>query len=104
MDYQFFLTSILIFGAYIISLVFVKINKLTLLKQRQFWNVILLITFLISGILGLILAWSIDQKVSIAWYMPALKLHVKMGIVMAWVAIFHIIWHLWYFKGLFEKK
>lgn len=67
MDYQFFLTSILIFGAYIISLVFVKINKLTLLKQRQFWNVILLITFLISGILGLILAWSIDQKVPIAW-------------------------------------
>lgn len=104
MDYQFLLLSTIVIGAYLSSLFLVKIKKISLLTQRQFWNVILLATFLISGILGLILAWSIDQKVSIAWYLPALKLHVKMGIVMAWVAIFHMIWHLWYFKGLIKKK
>jgi len=103
-NYQFLLTSIIVFGGYFGSLGLVKIKKLELVKQRQVWNVILLISFLISGISGLILAFTIDQKITLGGYLPMLRLHVKFGIVMVWVAIFHAFWHLWYFKGLFKKK
>lgn len=96
-NYNFILLSFLILIAYFGSVVLVKLKKIELIKQRRFWNTILLISFLISGILGLILAFSIDQKISISWYLPMLWWHVELGIVMALVAIFHAFWHLKYY-------
>ena len=89
---------------YIISILLVKTKKITLFQQRRFWNFVLLITFLVSGILGLVLAISIDQKVTFVWYLPFLKLHVKFGIAMSIVSIFHLLWHLPYYKTIFKKN
>ncbi|MFA5025514.1 MAG: hypothetical protein WC503_03355 [Candidatus Shapirobacteria bacterium] len=102
--YNFILITVLIFSMYFGSLYLVKIKKIDLFKQRQFWNVVLLISFLVSGILGLILAFLIDQKMSIAWYLPMLWWHVETGIVMALIAIFHAIWHLGYFLTILKRK
>jgi hypothetical protein len=59
---------------------------------------------LISGILGLILAFSIDQKLSIIWYLPMLWWHVELGIVMALVAVIHATWHLSYYKSIVKNN
>ncbi|MFA7301631.1 MAG: hypothetical protein WC069_04935 [Candidatus Shapirobacteria bacterium] len=67
-------------------------------KYRKFWNFVLLFSFLISGGLGLALAFCIDQNISTAWYSQMLWLHVETGIIMAMVSIFHTLWHLPYFK------
>ena len=89
---------------YIITILLVKSKKITLLTQRHFWNIVLLITFLVSGILGLILAISIDQKINLSWYLQFLRLHVKFGIAMSIVSIFHLLWHLPYYSSIFKKQ
>lgn len=103
-NYHFLLIFLVTFALYFFSLFLVKIKKISLLVHRRIWNIILLISFLISGILGLILAFSIDQKLAISWYLPFLWFHVEFGIVMALVSIFHTVWHLPYFAALVKKK
>ncbi|MFA5532465.1 MAG: hypothetical protein WDA13_02625 [Candidatus Shapirobacteria bacterium] len=103
-NYHFLLISCITILSYLFSFYLAKTKKIKNTTHCHFWNIILLISFLISGILGLILAFSIDQKVSIGWYLPFLRLHVEFGIVMALVSIFHILWHLPYFICLVKKK
>lgn len=88
-------------GFYWASLILVHANRLTIVKHKKIWNWILSVSFLGSGSLGLLLAFLIDRKLSIAWYKNILWFHVEFGIVMALVAIFHFGWHLRYF---FPKK
>jgi len=103
-NYHFILIFLITFFTYFLSLFFVKLKIINLVTHRRIWNIILLISFLISGVLGLILAFSIDQKLTINWYLSFLWLHVEFGIVMALVSIFHIFWHLPYFTSLAKKK
>lgn len=103
-NYNFVLIFIVTFISYFLSLFLVKIKKINLVQHRRFWNIILSITFLASGILGLFLAFSIDQKLSLRWYLPVIWYHVEFGIVMALVSIFHILWHLPYFSSIFKKS
>jgi len=102
--YYILFLSFLVFDAYFISTYLVKLKKISLISHRQFWNIILLISFLISGILGLILAIFIDLKLSISWYQSILWIHVETGIVMALVSIFHLLWHLPYYLSILKKK
>jgi len=103
-NYHFFLLFILIFGFYFISQSLVNTKKISQIYHRRLWNIILLVSFLISGIIGLILAMFIDLKLSISWYQPFLWIHVETGIIMALVSIFHLLWHLPYYLSLFKKK
>jgi len=102
--YNFFLITIIVLLFYFFSFLLYKNKKISLLAHCRFWNVILLLTFLISALIGLILAFSIDQKLSLSWYLPFLWLHVETGIIMALVSIFHVLWHLPYFTSLLKKK
>jgi len=102
-SYHFLLLFFLTFIAYFFSILLVKTKKINLIVHRRIWNTILLVSFLISGIIGLILAFSIDQKISLSWYLPFLWFHVEFGIIMALVSIFHIFWHLLYFKNILKK-
>jgi len=102
-NYQTFPILLILLIVYFISILLVKSKKITLLTQRRFWNIVLLVTFLVSGILGLVLAISIDQKINLSWYLQFLRLHVKFGIAMSLVSIFHLIWHLPYYKTILKK-
>jgi len=103
-NYNFFLISAIVLGFYFISFLLVKFKKITQIQHRHFWNIILLITFLISCLLGLFLAFSIDQQLSLKFYLPFIWYHVEFGIIMSLIALFHIFWHLPYYKSLFQKK
>ena len=103
-SYLTFPISAVILISYLISFLLVKNKKISPITQRRFWNIILLISFLISGLLGLILAVLIDIKISILWYQNLLSLHVKTGTVMALVSLFHLLWHLPYYLSLIKKK
>lgn len=103
-NYFSILISLIVLVCYFVSFLLVKFKKITSIIQRRFWNIILLVNFLISGIIGIILAIFIDLKISFLWYQQLLSLHVKTGIVMALVAIFHTLWHLPYYLSLFKKK
>jgi spermidine synthase len=103
-SYNFILISFFVFFIYFSSLFLIKIQKITQLQHRRFWNLVLLITFLATGILGLFLAFSIDQKLSLRWYLPLIWYHVEFGIIMALVSLFHTFWHLPYFSAIFKKS
>ncbi len=101
--YNFYLITLIVLSTYFLSFCLVKTKKITPIQHRRFWNFVLLISFLISCLLGLFLAFSIDQKLSLSWYLPLIWYHVEFGIVMSIVAIFHTVWHIPYYKSCFSK-
>jgi len=89
---------------YLFTYILVKENKISLLTHRRLWNVLLLISFLISGILGLLLVIRINDGWSLVLPFNMLYWHVEAGIVMAVITIFHISWHWRYYTCIFKSK
>jgi len=65
--------------------------------QRRFWNWLLLVFFLASGLLGLLLAILLDYKIFLSWYRGLLWWHVESGLAAAALAFCHIFWHRQYY-------
>jgi hypothetical protein len=82
----------------------VKKGKISLLNQRRFWNIVLLVSFVIAASLGMLMAVLLDLNIPILIYRKIISLHVKAGVVMAVVAVFHGLWHLPYYLTLLRKK
>lgn len=82
---------------YLISYFFYRIGFYSLQVHRKFWNVILLMAFLLTAIAGVFIALQINYK----WNVPVIKTitrwHVEFGIGMAITGIFHLIWHINYY-------
>lgn len=102
-SYHFLSILITLLVVYSISYILAKTNRITLVTHKMIWNYILLVSFLLAGLIGLILAFLIDYKYSIVWYRQALWTHVEFGIAMTIVAIFHIIWHLNYYRAMLRS-
>ena len=107
MDYNSTLIIALIVILYLITWLLAKFKKIQLATHRKIWNGLLAVFFLISAVLGLLLAIGLDNKLSLSWYRGALWVHVEFGIAMAVVALFHFGWHLRYYAatlaGLLKK-
>jgi hypothetical protein len=72
------------------------------LTHRKIWNVILLVSALVSILLGLILVLNIDFNTSISLPFNIIFWHVEAGIAMSVIAVFHIVWHWRYFVKIFR--
>jgi hypothetical protein len=72
--------------------------------HKKIWNALLLISFLGVGLSGLLFVLRIEFGIDISWFPNMLFWHVETGIVMALISIFHIVWHLSYFKLYFKKE
>jgi len=94
----------IVLTAYFGSLVMVKKGKITLLNQRRFWNIVLLVSFVIVASLGMLMAVLLDLNIPILIYRNIISLHVKAGVVMTVVAVFHGLWHLPYYLLMLRKK
>ena len=79
-------------------------KKITIITHRKIWNIILTITFLVSGILGLMLVLRINYGWFAEYHRTMLTLHVDFGIAMAVITLFHMAWHWPYYRNLFPKK
>jgi cation transport ATPase len=102
--YLLLLISILTLALYAFTAILVKMKKMKKVTHRKIWNVILLITCLVSCLLGFFLAVVKNYDINIMrYYLPILKLHVDFGISMTLIAVIHIIWHLKYFKNLVKR-
>ncbi|MBN2349051.1 MAG: fused MFS/spermidine synthase [Bacteroidales bacterium] len=89
---------------YFFTLLLSRFSVLKLSTHRKIWNVLLLLTFLSTAILGLILAIQVNYKLQIPFIGEILKYHVNFGIGMTIVAIFHFLWHWNYYKKLLSAK
>lgn len=90
--------------AYFLTMILVRAGRIKRITHRKIWNSILLITFLMSCLLGFLLVIQINYDVLKSLYLLNLKIHVEFGIAMTLVAIIHILWHLTYFKKLIRTK
>ena len=103
-DYNFleiFIVSLLIyFGGKFLA----RKLDISLCKEKKFWNVFLLISFVGSAGTGMILVFIRDYDWFRAINFNFLFWHVEFSIVMTLLGIFHALWHLKYYLSIFRGK
>jgi len=70
--------------------------------HRRIWNVVLLVSTIISALLGLELILGIDFNLDISLPFNSLFWHVEAGVVMGLIAVFHVMWHWCYFQKMLK--
>ncbi|MBN2612689.1 MAG: fused MFS/spermidine synthase [Bacteroidales bacterium] len=88
---------------YFISLSLSKLQIIRRVTHRKIWNLLLLVTFLVTALLGLILAIQVNYKLKLPFLKQMLIWHVDFGIGMTMIAVFHFLWHWSYFIHIFRK-
>lgn len=101
--YDLVLISCITLGLYCLTFALHKTGKIRKQIHRRIWNSLLLLTFLGSGIIGLLLVIQINYHVWLGIYRDFLYWHVQLGIAMALISILHALWHISYYKKLFSK-
>jgi len=96
-SYHTFTITIGLLVLYYISYLLMKLGKLPCVLHKKIWNFLLAISFLLTGTLGLVLAYFLDNDLALPKYQNMLWLHVEFGIGMALIAIFHLVWHFRYY-------
>ena len=102
--YSFVSITLMLIILYGITYILALQKRITIVTHRKIWNIILTITFLVSGILGLLLVLRINYGWFAEYYLKMLRLHVNFGMAMVIITFFHMAWHLPYYKNLILKK
>jgi hypothetical protein len=95
--YNFLPLSLVLLIAYGITYLLAGKKIISLVWHRRIWNLVLLFSFLASGLLGIFLVLKINYGFNWNWPLNILYWHVETGISMVVVSIFHISWHLKYY-------
>jgi spermidine synthase len=95
--YHLISTGVLLILSYLVSLTFLRLEIIPQKKHRKFWNTLLLIFFASTAALGLLLVVQVNYKLTMAWVESVMQWHVDLGIGFAFVAVFHLSWHLRYY-------
>ncbi|MFC2089751.1 hypothetical protein ACFLT1_03165 [Bacteroidota bacterium] len=101
--YPLFPVILITLLAYATTRIFTAWGIFRLANHRKFWNYLLLLTFLVSGMLGVLSVIKVNYKLEIPSYETYLQFHVSFGIAMVLIAFFHLSWHLKYYVS-FRKK
>lgn len=102
--YSLISISLATFLLYFFTLFLAQKQKIKKVTHRRIWNVMLLLTFLVSGLFGLLLVIQINYNFAMDIFRTILYWHVQFGIAMSLIAIFHFLWHLKYYLNLFRKN
>ena len=102
--YPLFTISFLTILFYSLSVALVRLGLLSKPNHRKFWNLLLLITFMSAGLIGLLMVVKINYKLDIPFYDEILGYHVDFGIAMVVIGLFHFWWHLKYYLRLFKSE
>ena len=102
--YSLILLTALTLGLYLISAILVKANVWKKATHRKVWNVLLLITGLVSCLLGFFLVIQINYNLKMEWLWTVKLYHVQFGIAMTLIMVIHILWHMNYWKSIFKAK
>jgi hypothetical protein len=103
---QYYLSpvAIVFLLVYGVSFALYRTKRLRVATHRKIWNLLLLATFLLCAVLGLVLAVGVTRPVP--WQLPTWLLvwHVETGIAMSFISFFHIGWHLRYYLAIVTGK
>jgi len=101
--YHLILISMLTLGSYFFTFLLSRFGILHKIYHRRLWNTLLLLTAAISCLFGFFLAVQVNYGFLGEWYRPILTWHVECGIAMTIIAVFHVFWHISYYKQLFKR-
>jgi len=103
-DYNFIEISILTLLFYLGGKWLAARFKISSAKEKKFWNILLLFSFIASAGTGFILVMIRDFD----WFRSVnfnfLYWHVEYSIVMGFIGIFHALWHVKYYVKAFSKR
>lgn len=102
--YHFIPISIVLIILYIITFTLFKLKIFTRITHIIIWNCMLLISFIVSSLLGILLIIRVNFGLPISLPFNILFWHVEFGIVMMVIGIFHIIYNWRFYKYIFMKK
>lgn len=94
--------ALLLLLLYLSSLLLVRLNLLSKTHYRKIWNVALLISFVVTGIFGVLLAIQTNYKLEWPLVKTMLQFHVNFGLAMAFVAALHFFRHIRYYLKIFS--
>lgn len=103
-DYHLIPISISLITLYLISFFLSRKKTIDSAIHRKIWNILLLISFLVCGISGILLILRLNFGLNLPGYAEILFNHVELGIAMTVVAFFHFAWHWHYFKNIFKNN
>jgi len=95
--------SVIILTIYFTTWLFSRWGLLSGGFHRKWWNSLLLVTFLVTGITGLLSIIKINYKITIPSYDLWLKWHVTIGLTMVIITFFHLSWNLKYYVRILKK-
>jgi len=92
---------LLVYG---VSFALYRTKRLRVATHRKIWNVLLLATFLLCAVLGLVLAVGVSRVQP--WQLPTWLIvwHVETGTAMSLISFFHIGWHMRYYLATVTGK
>ena len=79
-------------------------NIIRNVTYTRFWNAFLLITFLVTAILGMLIVVKINYHLEIPYLRYYYIFHVDFGIAMSIIAFIHLLWHWKYYYKLGKGK
>jgi len=103
-EYYMWQTTVILVALYLITLYLVKKGKLTLVKNRKVWNMLLLISGIITALTSIFLLLRLNYGITISFPLNMITMHVIAGYIMLLIAIFHTLWHIPYYKSYFPQK
>ena len=101
MTYDLITISIILIIAYLGSYILYHNNYIKKSTHIRLWNILILITFLISAGAGLVLLGLVEYGIALPISQELLYWHVQFAIAMFWIAIFHI--HSYWMSPSSEK-
>lgn len=96
--------SLILIFLYVTTHILSKKKIINIINHRKIWNILLLLTFVTSGISGILLVIRINFGISVPLQFNLLFWHVETGIAMFAISMFHILWHWAYFKNMLNIK
>ena len=102
--YDLLLIFLVLIALYAASYILSRKKIIRVATHRKIWNIILLVSFLISGLLGVLLVIRINYGIEMPLPFNVLYWHVEAGIAMFIISLFHTFWHGAYFKRLLKIK
>ena len=100
--YRLFPIAVSLLLLYILTIILYKKKIIEPRTHFKFWNFALLLTFLISALLGILLVIMINYGIRLKLPFNIMLWHTEAGIAMFMISLFHIHWHWRYIKNIFK--
>lgn len=98
--YHFFSIALPLIGLYILLQWLSNQQKIKKASFFKIWNMLLLITFVITALLGLVLTVKLIYHIQIPFIKSIYLVHVDVGVAMSVITLFHLARHWKYYKNL----